>query len=60
MPQNKINVLDKKVPFNLSVRRVIKIEVEKKCDEFSIDKNAVAESLFSQWLESFKKESNNK
>lgn len=60
MPQNKVNVLDKKVPFNLSVRRVIKIEVEKKCDEFSIDKNAVVESLLSQWLESFKKESNNK
>lgn len=50
MAQNKKNILDKKIPFNFSVRTVIKIEFEKKCEEFAIDKNAVIESLINDWL----------
>jgi len=50
MPQNKINILDKKVVLNLSVRRVIKVELEKKCNDFEMDKNALVESLIFEWL----------
>lgn len=55
MPQNKKNPFDKKIPFNLSVRQVIKIEFEKKCKEFSIDKNAVIEELINNWLKNLNK-----
>ena len=50
MPQNKINILDKKVVLNLSLRRVIKVELEKKCNDFEMDKNALVESLIFEWL----------
>jgi len=50
MPNNKKNILDKKVVLNLSVRRVIKVELEKKCNEFEMDKNALVESLIFEWL----------
>jgi len=58
MPQNKINILDKKIPLNLSVRRVIKVELEKKCQEFEMDKNALVESLIFEWLNELEREDN--
>ena len=58
MPQNKINISDKKIPLNLSVRRVIKVELEKKCQEFEMDKNALVESLIFEWLNELEREDN--
>lgn len=50
MAQNKISPLDKKIPLNLSVRRVITIELEKKCNKYGLDKNSLVESFIFEWL----------
>lgn len=56
MPNHKINILEKKVSFPLSIRRVVKDEFERKCEEMSINKNELAESLFCDYLNSLKHE----
>ena len=50
MANNRINLLEKKVPFNISIRRVIKEQFELKCLEYQIDKNSLIESLMFEYL----------
>lgn len=56
MAQNKVNILEKKIPYPLSIRRGVVIEFDKHCADFGIDRNTVAESLFKEYLKELKHE----
>ncbi|MFK7947834.1 MAG: hypothetical protein AB8G11_09600 [Saprospiraceae bacterium] len=59
MANNQKNLLDKKVPLNLSVRNFVKIEFEKKCDELGINKSLLADSIIYEYLKTFNDTINN-
>lgn len=58
MPNNKKNILERKVPFNLSIRKVIVLNFEEYCLNLGIDKSAMVESMIKELLyeEKFSKE----
>ena len=50
MPNHKVNMLDKKHPFNLSISKKVIIAFDSKCKKLDINKNDIAESLFKEFL----------
>tara|TARA_R110000851_G_scaffold296295_1_gene451401 strand:+ start:199 stop:417 length:219 start_codon:yes stop_codon:yes gene_type:complete len=49
MPNNKKNVLDKKKPYNLSIKASVIVLLEQTCIDLGVDKNTIAESLFLEF-----------
>ena len=54
MPAKKQNPLDKKVPFNKSIRQGLVIEFEKKCELLALDSNLLVESMLQGFLNNLK------
>ena len=56
-PNNKpVPDLEKKIPFNLSVRRKVRITFEQICYDLGVSHNEIAEGLFTNFINEFKKE----
>lgn len=55
MPNNKVDSLEKKRPYNLSIRSATILGFDTHCAEYSFDKNALIESFIEEYLLEFKK-----
>lgn len=59
-PNNKpVLPMEKKIPFNLSIRRKVRIEFENVCVELGISHNEIAEGLFTNFINDIRNEQNN-
>jgi hypothetical protein len=55
MPNKKIDSLEKKMPYPLSIRTVTVLAFDSHCAEYMFDKNALIESFMEEYLLEFKK-----
>ncbi|AKG94223.1 hypothetical protein AVT43_gp49 [Polaribacter phage P12002L] len=54
MANHKVNILEKKEPWNLSQKKYIILNFESYCDSLEIDKNALIESILKDFLHEVK------
>jgi len=50
MPNHKVNILEKKRPFNCSIRNCVILAFENYCKGLDLDQNAYLEGLITQHL----------
>lgn len=50
MPNNKKNLMDKKVPYNLSIRNGLSTRFEQVINYLKLDRNALFESFMNDFL----------
>jgi hypothetical protein len=55
MPSKKVDSLEKKKPYNLSIRTATVLSFDSHCADYMFDKNALIESFMEEYLLEFKK-----
>lgn len=54
LPYPKRNIMEKKLPFVLSLSRKVVLEYEAICDELGIDRNVMGEELFLSFVRDYR------
>tara|TARA_R110000782_G_scaffold3057_1_gene11266 strand:+ start:750 stop:947 length:198 start_codon:yes stop_codon:yes gene_type:complete len=50
-PNNpKLDILDKKIPMNLSIQRKVVLDFNKTCESMGVSQNEIAQELFLEFL----------
>tara|TARA_R110000772_G_C13148303_1_gene424750 strand:+ start:49 stop:216 length:168 start_codon:yes stop_codon:yes gene_type:complete len=55
MPSKKVDSLEKKKPYNLSIRTATVLAFDSHCADYAFNKNTLIESFMEEYLLEFKK-----